>query len=1131
MKRLFTFLTAILTILTATAQDDYPIILEQETFHKVNADVLTGVNIDPIAKDLSRNACARVKIKFANMTRAEIDALEIKFQSNTDLARQEVAQYFDNVLILEMTAKPITRFYVKHPTIGESNEVRVNLEGDCEYEMMAHLNQRFSIIVDSNVVGAEVFIDGVKRATTDDNCRATIDDVMVGGHTLKLAYNGLVAEQSIEVKKGVISFRQDIDQSALQPQYVVFSVTPENAVVIVDNQHHTLVEGMVMLVRPRGTYNYTVTAAGYHSQSGTFTVEDQKVEKIITLAADAANVTLTAPGGAEIWVNGALKGTGRWNGMLASGTYIFEARKAGYKSSLLSKEITSAAANQSYELSAPTPLVGKVAISSTPLMADVTLDGKPVGRTPIDIPNLIVGSHTVKISKLGYADNTQTVTISEGKTTTVNVTMIKGGGDVNIAGFDMVYVNGGTFTMGATAEQSSEADASQKPAHSVTVSDFYIAKYEVTQSQWCAIMGTNPSSNIGDHNPVESVSWGDIEEFIRRLNAKTGKNFRLPTEAEWEYAARGGSKTNGYKYSGSNSIGEVAWYGGNSSYSTKPVGLKSPNELGIFDMTGNVWEWCQDWYGHYSGDAQIDPTGPSYGSNRVVRGGGWRHDTESCRVSSRISVSPDYRGRSYGIRLALSANGGAGSTIASTPKTTTPPETINIGGIDMVVVTGGMFTMGATAEQGSDAESDEKPAHCVILSDYCIGKYEVTQAQWTAIMGSNPSKYIGNNNPVDNVSWNDIEEFIKKLNAQTGKRFRLPTEAEWEYAARGGNQSKGYKYSGGNNVDEVAWYGENSNRTTHPVGQKTPNELGIYDMSGNVLEWCYDAKDGYSNSYKTNPMGPSGGSYRVLRGGGWNYNYSAKSCRVSDRTSGYSSYQDGNYGFRLALQMDDFDSTLFDENTMIYVNGGTFTMGATAEQGSDAGDAEKPTHSVTLSDFYIGKCEVTQAQWKAVMGSNPSNFKGDNLPVENVSWDDVQEFIAKLNALTGKKFRLPTEAEWEYAARGGNQSKGYKYSGSNSINEVAWLNGEPYPVGQKAPNELGIYDMSGNVEEWCQDWLGDYGSPSQINPTGPSSGSRRVVRGGSWYNRARYCRVSYRNGYGPGGRRDDTGFRLVLSAE
>lgn len=217
---------------------------------------------------------------------------------------------------------------------------------------------------------------------------------------------------------------------------------------------------------------------------------------------------------------------------------------------------------------------------------------------------------------------------------------------------------------------------------------------------------------------------------------------------------------------------------------------------------------------------------------------------------------------------------------------------------------------------------------------------------------------------------------------------------------------------------------------------------------------------------------------------------------------------------------------------MIPVEGGTFTMGATAEQGNDAYDDEKPAHKVTLDSYAIGKFEVTQALWKAVMGNNPSNWKGDNLPVEKVSWNDCQEFIKKLNAATGKNFRLPTEAEWEFAARGGKKSKGYKYSGSNNLDEVAWYgqnsNKQTHPVGTKKPNELGIYDMSGNVWEWCGDWSGNYSSSSQTNPTGPASVCRRVHRGGCWRIDARFCRVSYRFRFVPDVRNDNLGLRLVL---
>ena len=218
---------------------------------------------------------------------------------------------------------------------------------------------------------------------------------------------------------------------------------------------------------------------------------------------------------------------------------------------------------------------------------------------------------------------------------------------------------------------------------------------------------------------------------------------------------------------------------------------------------------------------------------------------------------------------------------------------------------------------------------------------------------------------------------------------------------------------------------------------------------------------------------------------------------------------------------------------MVRVAGGTFQMGATSEQGSDAYDDETPVHSVTLSDYYIGQTEVTQELWQAVMGSNPSYFKGDNRrPVESVSWDDCQEFIEKLNRLTGKNFRLPTEAEWEYAARGGSKSRGYKYSGSNNPDAVAWYDdnsgGKTHPVAQKQSNELGLYDMNGNVFEWCQDWYGAYSSNSQTNPTGASRGSRRVLRGGNWNYDARIVRVSRRSYRTPDGRNFNFGLRLAL---
>ena len=222
------------------------------------------------------------------------------------------------------------------------------------------------------------------------------------------------------------------------------------------------------------------------------------------------------------------------------------------------------------------------------------------------------------------------------------------------------------------------------------------------------------------------------------------------------------------------------------------------------------------------------------------------------------------------------------------------------------------------------------------------------------------------------------------------------------------------------------------------------------------------------------------------------------------------------------------------EPEMIKVTGGTFTMGCTDDDCFDDG-REEPAHKVKLTSYKIAKYPITQKQWEAIMGNylgSVSSCVGDDFPVCVVGWQDVQIFIEKLNELTGKNYRLPTEAEWEFAARGGNKSKGYKYSGSNDINTVAWYIGNSedrgHPVGTKMPNELGVYDMSGSVWEWCSDWYGAYTDASQTNPTGPETGTYRVLRGGSFSSYAQLCRVSIRSGLEPYISTGFIGFRLVL---
>ena len=336
---------------------------------------------------------------------------------------------------------------------------------------------------------------------------------------------------------------------------------------------------------------------------------------------------------------------------------------------------------------------GYITIKTEPDGADVFVDGKKVGVTPYMLEKISFGQHRVELQKAGYEKSVKVVVINPEElenTQLAKVVLVKdpnykeqqvavtsvtpaipttpttsSSGNrtftVNGVSFEMIAVKGGTFTMGGTSEQGSDAESDEKPTHSVTLSDYYIGKLEVTQELWRAVMGDEPTYNggwtdeygKGTNYPAYRVSWNDVQEFIRKLNQKTGANFRLPTEAEWEYAARGGNKSNGYKYSGSNSIDDVAWYTSNSGSKTHPVGTKSPNELGIYDMSGNVWEWCQDWKGSYSSGSQTNPQGQSSGSPRVLRGGSWRNNAEDCRVSDRNADPPGHRILNVGFRLAL----------------------------------------------------------------------------------------------------------------------------------------------------------------------------------------------------------------------------------------------------------------------------------------------------------------------------------------------------------------------------------------------------------------------------------------------------------------------------------------------
>ena len=596
--------------------------------------------------------------------------------------------------------------------------------------------------------------------------------------------------------------------------------------------------------------------------------------------------------------------------------------------------------------------------------------------------------------------------------------------DITVNGytFRMKYVEGGTFNMGAqksnsgAANYDASAETGESPVHSVTLSSFYMGETEVTQGFWDAVMGSGSSSHgdwtaadgLGASYPAYNISYNDVQAFVTQLNTLTGRNFRMPTEAEWEYAARGGSQSHGYIYSGSSTIGNVAWYNSNGSVLHTVKG-KTANELGLYDMSGNVMEWCSDWNGSYSSDPQTDPTGPASGTKRVFRGGGYANPAANCRVSYRSNATPTSRAGSRGFRLVMDTvgqvrpssavlptvttsgvseiskrrascggnvtfSGGAEVTakgvcwsLAPNPTisddhttsgtgegsftstliqltggttyyvrayatnsvgtaygpqvsfTTPSPETnldilVNGYTFRMKFVAGGIFSMGAQstdpsgANYDADAYGDEKPVHSVALSGFYIGETEVTQGLWEAVMGSSSSSHdewtatygLGASYPAYNISYYDVQTFISQLNSLTGRNFRMPTEAEWEYAARGGKQSQGYKYSGSNTVGNVAWNNSNSGGKTHLVKGKSPNELGIYDMSGNVWELCRDWDGNYSVDLQINPTGLDSGSNRVRRGGAWNSSYVNEN-RVTRRDGVVPSARTNYIGVRLVL--------------------------------------------------------------------------------------------------------------------------------------------------------------------------------------------------------------------------------------
>ena len=455
--------------------------------------------------------------------------------------------------------------------------------------------------------------------------------------------------------------------------FYALTVLPKDAKVSIDGVlQSSSSDGEYSAMLPYGSHTYKVEAGGYISKSGSFTISSSDMTPInVSLVSAMATVSVTCPTPAvSLYVDKKSVGTIPWTGNLKEGMHLIEAKKEGYRSqqrtiNLSQQQKLDVAFN---DLAA---IQGNLSVNYKPFGADVYVDGKNMGQSPRVINGLLVGNHKVEIKKDGYGTDSKIVNILEGQTATIAGVLTtntsssvasgtsSSGNTITIPvkngiSIDMVRVEAGTFTMGATAEMKDPFDW-EKPTHQVTLTnDYYIGKYEVTQALWQAVMGNNPSYFKGGNLPVEQVSWDDCQEFLSKLNSITGKKFRLPTEAEWEYAARGGKKSRGYQYSGSNNLSDVAWYDRKSNNKTHAVGTKQSNELGIYNMSGNVCEWCQDLFEEYSSSSQVNPTGANSGSHRVFRGGSWNGYARYCRSSFRNSISPDGRGYDFGLRLVLS---------------------------------------------------------------------------------------------------------------------------------------------------------------------------------------------------------------------------------------------------------------------------------------------------------------------------------------------------------------------------------------------------------------------------------------------------------------------------------------------
>ena len=701
-------------------------------------------------------------------------------------------------------------------------------------------------------------------------------------------------------------------------------------------------------------------------------------------------------------------------------------------------------------------------------------------------------------------------------------------------GMKLVLIPPGEFMMGSP-DSDKDARQGEKPQHRVRITKpFYLGRYLVTQEQWEAVMGSNPSNFKGPKNPVEMVNWDDCQQFLDKLNAKVGGGkFSLPTEAQWEYACRAGTTTRYYFGDDESPLGDYAWFNDNSDGMTHPVGEKKPNAWGLYDMHGNVWEWCADWYDSvYYAEFPGGRSGGAFERARTacIAAVAGTAAAECCRSAYRFSSyrefgDPDGRSQMYGFRVARdaaetsgeratpgaaagsssSAAGSTGGQTASGPQSpipnpqspAPPPAVAPFDASQSQAASGGMGETSGRAggrhqlhwhearphparrvrdglhgprkspqrlngRRGTrTGVSAEGPRHHVkITKPFYLGTYPVTQGEYEKVMGVNPSAFTEkqmdvsapeppfdqgfkeqrekdaekvagkdtSRHPVETISWDDAMEFCRRLSAVPAERtarrvYRLPTEAEWEYACRAGTTSRWYCGDDEAGLFDAAWFGNNALGMTHPVGEKRPNAWGLYDMIGNLRQWCGDwyAKDYYGHSPPDDPVGPPAGDWRVLRGGSWLFG-------SSDNRSAYRFYftpasRFANYGFRVAADVAAKEQV--GSQPALPVTPGAPAGLPSGAAGSTGGQAASGTQSPipnpqspipppAIAPFDAAKAKAHQQAWAKHLGvpvedTNSIGMKLSLIPPGGFEMGSTPEEIAAELQRHGTDKRLPTE--------------------------------------------------------------------------------------------------------------------------